>query len=154
MKPRRILFPTDFSPASKAAELTACQLAGEFQAELHVVHVLSDFFQMLPKSALTLIVPEQILKQVRTAAEESLTEVPPFTGKETHPIKRAVLEGTVHQALSSYAREHLIDLIVIGTHGRSGLSHALIGSVAEKVSQYAPCAVLLVPSRSTEAPAP
>lgn len=59
-------------------------------------------------------------------------------------VKATVDAGAPHATIIRYARDHDIDLIVLATHGRSGLSHALIGSVAEKVVQMAPCLVLTV----------
>ena len=144
MNIQRILFPTDFSELSKAAEKCACDLADQFGAELHVLHVLSDFFLMMPQTAAAVMVPPKVLEDVINSAEEEIQKIPPTAWASGKPVVRVVQIGSTYDTIVQYAKEHAIGLIVIGTHGRTGLPHVLLGSVAERVVQHAPCSVLTV----------
>ena len=146
MNVQRILFPTDFSELSKAAEKTACDLADEFGAELHVLHVLSDFFLMMPQTAVAVMVPPKVLEDVINSAEEEIQKIPPPTWASGKKVVRVVRIGSTFDTIVQYAKDNAIDLIVLGTHGRTGLSHVLLGSVAERVVQHAHCSVLTVRS--------
>ena len=154
MHVQRILFPTDFSDHSKAAEKSACDLAEQFGAELHVLHVLHDLFLTMPMTAAALLVPPQSLENEINYAEEAIQMVPPTVWASGKRVVRVVRVGTVFDTIVRYAQETAIDLIVIGTHGRTGLSHVLLGSIAERVVQHAPCSVLTVrperPGKITE----
>lgn len=155
MKFQKILFPTDFSDSSKSAENCACELAKQFHAELHVLHVLQDFLLSVPQTAAALLIPPAILEDIVNSAEAEIQKVPSSASVGDLKIVRAVRIGSTCDAIVQYAQEHAIDLIVIGTHGRTGLRHMLLGSVAERVVQHAKCAVLTVrpdelpPDRST-----
>ena len=144
MNVQRILFPTDFSDHSKAAEKSACDLADQFGAELHVLHVLHDPLLTMPMTAAALLVPPQSLDNEITYAEEEIQKVPPTVWASGKRVVRAVRAGTTFDTIVRYAQENAIDLIVIGTHGRTGLPHVLLGSIAERVVQHAPCSVLTV----------
>ncbi len=144
MKIKRILFPTDFSELGKAAEKWACQLADQFGAQLHVLHVLHDLFLIMPPAAVSVMVPPKLLEDVVTSAEEEIQKIPPPVWASGKPIVRAMRVGSIYDTIVQYAHEHAIDLIVIGTHGRTGLPHVLLGSVAERVVQHAGCSVLTV----------
>lgn len=153
MKVRRILFPTDFSELSKAAESSACELSDQFGAELHVLHVLHDLFLSMPQTAAALLIPPNALEDLVTSAEAEVQKVPPAAWAASKKVIRAVRIGSVPSTIVQYARENEIDLIVIGTHGRTGLSHVLMGSVAERVVQHADCSVLTVrPERPVKVP--
>ena len=145
MNVRRILFPTDFSDLSKAAEKSACDLADEFGAELHVLHVLHDLFLTMPQTAVALLIPPKILADVISSAEEEIQKIPPIAWASGKKVVRAVQVGSTYDTIVQYAKDNAIDLIVIGTHGRTGLPQVLLGSVAERVVRHAPCAVLTVP---------
>lgn len=134
MRLRHILFPTDFSAASEAARRVADELARETGATLHVIHVVPPVTDpSLPA--------------------EQLTALATDLGKGLR-LTTALLEGRAGPETVRYAREQRIDLIVLGTHGRTGLTRALLGSVAEYVVRLAPCLVLTVPARLfDEAPA-
>ncbi len=149
MNVQRILFPTDFSELGKAAEKSACDLADQFGAELHVLHVLSDFFLIMPQTAAAMLVPPKVLKDVINNAEEEIQKTPPSAWASGKNVVRVVRIGSTFDTIVQYAKDNAIDLIVIGTHGRTGLPHVLLGSVAERVVQHAPCAVLtLRPDRA------
>lgn len=144
MNVQRILFPTDFSEQSQAAEKSACDLADQFRAELHVLHVLHDLFLTMPQTAAALLIPPKALEDVINYAEAEIQKFPPSSWASGKQVVRVVRIGTTHDTIVQYAKENAIDMIVIGTHGRTGLSHVLLGSVAERVVQHAPCSVLTV----------
>ena len=144
MNVQRILFPTDFSGHSQAAEQSACELADQFGAELHVLHVLHDLFLTMPQTAAALLIPPKALDDVINYAEAEIQKVPPAAWANGKKVVRVVRIGTTHDVIVQYAKENAIDLIVIGTHGHTGLRHVLLGSVAERVVQHAPCSVLTV----------
>lgn len=144
MKIQRILFPTDFSELSKDAERCACDFAKLFGADLYVLHVLNDLFLNIPPTAAAVMVPAKILDGIVTSAEEEIQNIPPAGWVSDKNVVRVVRVGATYHTIVQYAAENAIDLIVIGTHGRTGLPHVLLGSVAERVVQHAPCSVLTV----------
>lgn len=144
MNVQRILFPTDFSELSKAAEKSACDLADQFGAELHVLHVLSEFYLTMPLTAAAVLIPPKVVEDVINSAEENIQGIPPMTWASGKKVERVVRIGSTFDTIVQYAKDNAIDLIVVGTHGRTGLLHVLLGSVAERVVQHAPCSVLTV----------
>jgi type IV pilus assembly protein PilB len=129
----RILVPTDFSPFSNAAVRHAGDLAMTFGAQLHLLHVASG------QSA------EPEADRLRHARQQLSQQVAPHLVVELK-VEQAAVVGTPHREICRYAQEHKIDLIVMGTHGRTGLAHLTIGSVAERVLRGAPCPVIVVRS--------
>jgi nucleotide-binding universal stress UspA family protein len=141
---KRILFPTDFSECSKRAQEYACAFADQFQAELHLLHVLQDVGLMLPDPAAGLSLPPNYLIEQKQLAEKTLDALPSAEWARGKRLFRATRMGSPFVEIVSYAKEKEIDLIVIGTHGRSAIMHVLLGSVAEKVVRKAACPVLTV----------
>lgn len=122
---RELLFATDFSPCSDAAVQVARECARRFSARLHILHVLwAGADRTMPP----------LLNKL---ADELGGDVPVVT---------AVESGAPAEQIVRYAVRHGIDLIVVGTHGRTGFTRALLGSVAERVARTAPCPVLTVPA--------
>ena len=140
---KRILLPTDFSTYSATATKYACELATKFDAELHLLHTLETHLSSTPSFGLGLDLPKYITES-KAAAEKALTSVLDPQWSAGRKIVHAVSEGSPKVEIISYARKHDIDLIVLATHGRSGLAHMIIGSVAESVVRTAPCPVLTV----------
>jgi nucleotide-binding universal stress UspA family protein len=140
---QKILLPTDFSNYSAAATAYACELATRFDAELHLLHTLETHLVSTPTFGLGLDLPRYI-SESKTAAEKSLAGVldPQWAAGRT--VIHALVEGSPKVEIIAYARKHNIDLIVLATHGRTGLAHVLMGSVAESVVRTAPCPVLTV----------
>jgi nucleotide-binding universal stress UspA family protein len=128
---REILFPTDFSPASAAAGRTAADLARRFGARLHVLHVVPPVTDPSPAPAALGAAVAELGAGLAVVSE--------------------VASGFPARKIVEYARRKGIDLIVLGTHGRTGFSLALLGSVAEAVVRRAPCRVLTVPAVPAEA---
>ena len=138
---RKILVPTDFSDNSVAALRCARSLAPAFGAEVLVIHVL--LLPLYPFALTTTGIPE-LEKQFRGGAAKRLAE---FVGTETeHGVEsRAILKtGDAFLEIIETAREEEIDLIVIATHGHTGIKHLMLGSIAEKVVRTATCPVLAV----------
>lgn len=123
---RQILFATDFSDASRLAGATAAGLARQFGARLHVLHVVPPVTDPAPA-------PVE-LRAVADALGRGL------------PVVTAITSGLPARQIAGYARKNAIDLVVLGTHGRTGVSRALLGSVAEAVVRRARCRVLTVPA--------
>lgn len=138
----RILAATDFSACSHEALEYAGELAKRFSAELHLLHVADDPNTLLPHSGGT--IPAAALANAAVQTDEALRRAAEFLEQAGRQVHRSVIRGTPFLEIIRYAREHDIDLIVIGTHGRTGLQQAMIGSVAERVVRKAPCPVLVV----------
>jgi universal stress protein A len=143
-----ILVPTDFSNTADAALDYATELAVRFGASIRLVHVFDDPFGAafyLPDVYVTTPpdVRERVLVDLRQRLDDRLLNIAAV------PASSAVLEGTAWQSIVDEARATAASLIVMGTHGRRGLSHALLGSVAERVLRMAPCPVLVVRGGST-----
>lgn len=150
MKIRRILYPTDFSESTKAAAHYACDLADQFGAELHVLHVLHDLTSLMPYTAVTLWAKPEHIAEIVDGAEKILAEIPGAIWSKGKAIVRKVRVGNVADEITTYARQHGIDLIVIGTHGHTGLKHAVLGSIAEKVVRTADCPVMTIRSNAVQ----
>jgi nucleotide-binding universal stress UspA family protein len=133
---QRILVATDFGPAAEAALTYGRALAKNFGATLTVMHVAENFFLRA-----TVADPHALKAAVARRLEERLTAE---DRRALHA--RAVLETSDQpaDAITTYAKQAEIDLIVMGTHGRHGISHLLVGSVAEHVVRTASCPVLTV----------
>jgi nucleotide-binding universal stress UspA family protein len=144
IKLERILVPTDFSECSRLALQYAAAFAVQFGSELHLLHVIDDYFTLAPEAQLMLPDRDQYLRDLQSAAKLELSRL---RSAEAAGVSRVVDSAPVgHPFLEiiRYAGEHSADLVVMGSHGRSGLSHALLGSVAERVVRKAGCPVLTV----------
>lgn len=141
---RRILFPTDFSEPAKQAQHYAIALADKFDSELHLLHVVPQITIPLPEASSSWTLPESDLQQqVEDAQMRLLQEIGP-QWIDRHRAVQAVKIGYVVEEIVQYAKDEEIDLIVLGTHGHTGLTHLLMGSTAEKVVRLATCPVLTV----------
>jgi len=141
----RILVPTDFSEFSRPALDYACAIAARFQSELHVLHVTPDPAMIVPEAAAFSVESMQAQAEAQTKeAQQQLADLPGGGWDNGRPIIREVRTGAAFLEILEYAKTQSIDLIVIGTHGRTGLMHVLMGSVAEKVVRKSPCPVLTV----------
>jgi nucleotide-binding universal stress UspA family protein len=141
---KRILAPVDFSDYSMDALRAAVELAGDVGAEVHVVYVVAPYYSILELQSNELARETSMLEQ----GEEELARIHKDQLGGSNKIKTAVMVGPPVQRLIEYAKEQSIDLIVLGTHGRTGAEYLLIGSVAEKVARLAPCSVLVFRRRA------
>lgn len=138
----KVLLPTDLSEYAAGAVPYAVEFARSFGAALHLLSVV-DAHWVGP--VVNVEFPGQVedtLQFHRQAAERGLRSLADELSGVA--VRTEVLIGAPHVEIVRYARREEIDLIVLATHGRTGLAHALIGSVAEKVVQMAPCPVLTV----------
>lgn len=140
---QRILLPTDFSDYSGAATKYAWELAVRFEAEIHVLHALENHLSSTPSFAMGLDLPG-FVSESGEAAKKKLTDLVDAKLAGCRKVIHAVTEGSPKTEIVRYARDKNIDLIVLTTHGRTGLSHIMMGSVAENVVRAAPCPVLTV----------
>lgn len=144
----RILVPTDFSGCSAEAIRMAAGFVELFGAELHILHVLETHAVSTPVFAGGLAL-SQWISESRPAAEAQLAKSVSPAWESGRRVVRAIAEGAAYLEILRYAKQHDVDLIVVGTHGRTGLQHALMGSVAERLVRKANCPVLTVgPGRS------
>jgi nucleotide-binding universal stress UspA family protein len=132
-----ILHPTDFSQRSKNAFAVACALARDYRARMIVLHVKPP---MMKGGEVIALITDPAERQQELMGElESLQPSDPST-----PVERVLKEGTAAHEIVQTAKEKGCDVIVMGTHGRSGLGRLLMGSVAESVLRTAPCPVFMI----------
>lgn len=138
-----VLVPTDFSDCANSALEYAIAFGLKFGSRITLLHVLQDPVAMFPEAAIAYPLPGNYLQELQESAEEGLSKImqkiPSDVGAEA-----AVRHGSAFVEIVRFAKESTCDMIVIGTHGRTGLAHALLGSVAEKVVRKASCPVLTV----------
>jgi nucleotide-binding universal stress UspA family protein len=145
---RTILAPTDFSKHAEAALRYACGLAERFGARLHLLHVLSDIAPVGPDPMLAVVLPPEYYVESEQASHEALkTLLQPDWGRPGS-VETAVRWGAPAAEIVAFAASQAVDLIVIATHGRTGLSHVFLGSVAERIVREAPCPVLTIRDRA------
>ena len=141
MQIRKILVPYDFSQHSEHALDWAIEVAEKWQARLELMHVV----HILPHAvALSQDVYARVEQNQLATAQESLEAIRAKKTEGTAVLLDCqVRRGMPSQAICDEAKAQKTDLIVMGSHGRTGLSHVLVGSVAEWVTRYAPCPVLV-----------
>ena len=139
---KTILVPSDFSECSDEALLYGLELARRFGARLHLLHVVQDPATQ-PWAAEGFALPLfDVVEEWQKQAERKLHAAVPDADRDRVTVASVV--ATPYAAILAYAAAHEVDLIVMGTHGRSGVSHMLLGSIAERVVRRAPCPVLTV----------
>ncbi|MCB9708398.1 MAG: universal stress protein [Myxococcales bacterium] len=142
----RILTPLDFSDASNHAFAYAVELASKLKAEIHAAHVYQLPVYTFTEGAVT-AGPEVVTKIV-DASTDALNKIADQYKGSGVVIHTHVLEGAPHDSILETAKKLGIDLIVMGTHGRSGLTRFLLGSVAERVVRASPIPVLTIRSEN------
>jgi nucleotide-binding universal stress UspA family protein len=142
---KNVLVATDFSKCSEVALNYGRALARQFGARLHVMHAVEPIpVDAISAGGFATAIPElqaNLESAERAQLEELLTEDDRRTLRATTVLASF---ATPAPAIVGYAETEQVDLIVVGTHGRRGFSHLLMGSVAEKVVRTAPCPVLTV----------
>ena len=141
MLPKNILVPTDLSEGAEQALDYACELARTLGAKIHLLNVIGVPALGVPELGVALTA--SMIDELVTGNQEAIERL-----ARTHcPAQRGhvmVRTGDARDVINQTAKELGVDLIVMGTHGRRGISRALLGSVAENVVRTAPCAVLTV----------
>ncbi len=141
---RSILAPTDFSEHSHVSLRYAVGLAEKFGATLHLLHVLPDMIPPSPDVMLSPAMPPEYYTESEEASKEALARtLDPAWGTPPQVVTNTRW-GEPVDGIVTYANEQAIELIVVATHGRHGLSHALLGSAAERIIREAPCPVLSI----------
>jgi len=140
----KILHPTDFSEPSKHALDYAVGFAEKFGAKIYIVHVIEEiassmYFDMLKTPPLA-----QLMQDIERQAEKAMANLLTAEVRERIETEYLIRRGAAFLEVVRCADEVDADLIVCGTHGRTGLKHALFGSVAEKIIRKASCPVLSV----------
>jgi len=142
----KILVASDFSDHAAHALSYAAALSQKFEAPLVIVHVYSS--PVIPVPDGYVIVSASELADLRARLQEGIDkEKQRAIGLGAISVETVLAEGTPWEQIATTARDQGCDLIVMGTHGRTGLSHLILGSVAEKVVRKADCAVLTVGPR-------
>jgi nucleotide-binding universal stress UspA family protein len=141
----RILVPTDFSELSKVALEFGQELAVRCGASLHVLHVIDDPLAIgaIPSEVYVPDVPS-LRAELVTDAEAKLANLVPDRVRDVLKVTTEVKCGHAAPVICESAATTPCDLIVMGTHGRTGIAHLFLGSVAEKVVRTAPCPVLTI----------
>jgi nucleotide-binding universal stress UspA family protein len=141
----RILVPTDFSETADVALCYAKQLATKMGASLHLLHVFTDPYAVAACAAeVYAAVPAEARERALDEARQRLLERLDIIEEQQFRATRGMLRGLTAPQIVAYAANQDIDLIVMGTHGRRGVAHLLLGSVAEHVVRIATCPVLTV----------
>ena len=140
---RNILVATDFSEPSGVALAYGRDLARNYKAQLHLLHVVEDVMTRYSPEVGVLLpsIQEDLEKAARRELEARLTE---DDRRQLHAVAVIDTGANIAEVIRNYAKDHAIDLIVTGTHGRGAVKHFLMGSVAERVVRTAPCPVLTV----------
>jgi nucleotide-binding universal stress UspA family protein len=146
MKIRRVLIPLDLSEASLQALDYAIDLAKAFRPEFIVLFVIQPV-QLLEADSATYTVPAlSVFEEQRRQARGELAAVVARAKKRGVRVRSVIEEGSPYGVILDAAKSRKADLIVMSTHGRTGASRVLLGSVAEMVLRHAPCPVLTVRS--------
>lgn len=144
IKIAKILHPTDFSEPSKLALEYAAALAKKFDAELEILHIMFDETQVV-SFYLPQVTMQSLSADIETGSEKQLTEfIESQSSLKGVKYTKQLIKGTPFIEINKRAEQIGADMIVLGTHGRTGLDHVLFGSTAEKVVRKAPCPVFTV----------
>jgi nucleotide-binding universal stress UspA family protein len=142
---RKILCPTDFSESSEVGLEAAVSLAAKLGSTLEFVHVIQPpIYVGWEDSPAGLAASAQVLEQSREHAKQQLGLTAEKYARRGVAITTQLLEGSPHQEISELSKQ--VDLVVMSTHGRTGLPHLFLGSVAERVVRTASCPVMTVPA--------
>lgn len=149
-KIKNIVVPTDLSRHSISAFDYAASLAEQFSATIHLVHILDKIPPLIAVNSLK-ISEEELMQSLEDGAIEKLEETTTNLRRSTTAtVVSAIRKGVDYEEIISYATELNAELIVIATHGRTGVLHTLLGSVAEKIIRFSKIPVLVTTPAETE----
>ena len=134
-----ILLPTDGSPAAAAAREHAFDLAERYTATVHVLYVIDGAMYASLEAG-----SDVVLDSLQKEGERAIETIEEMGDERGVPIRTEIAHGSPHGQILEYVTDHDIDLIVMGTHGRTGLNRYLLGSVTERVVRSADVPVLTV----------
>ncbi|HKF03668.1 MAG TPA: universal stress protein [Candidatus Sulfotelmatobacter sp.] len=139
---KKVVFATDFSPTSEAAFPYAAAICRRFGSTLHMVHVISEAGLLMMSGGVDYVSMSTIYEDAQNEAKERLDQISEHIEGVSH--RNYVRYGQVWKNLAAIVAENEVDLLVVGTHGRTGLGKLLLGSVAENILRHAQCPVLTV----------
>jgi len=145
---KKILCPVDFSEFTGEIIQYAHDIAKKYGAELHVLHVIPNLTYYTPYESF--LTPENLIaveKGIQDEVERDFTKALKHVDVK---VAKVVRTGVAFVEIIDYAKSESIDLIVMGTHGRSAIEHILIGNVAEKVVRKSPCPVMTIRPKGKE----
>lgn len=146
--PKTILFPTDLSEPSEAAIPFVQEWARRFDAVVHLLHVL-DLGMLLTDFSWADYTPRELEEERKARVESELKVLAKRLQLGDGQCTLEAVHGVAYEEIVRYAEDRGIDLIIMATHGRTGLSHLLLGSTTERVVRMAGCPVLTVRADST-----
>lgn len=144
---RRILFASDFSKASAKAFATAVTLAKANRATVTILHVIVPFVPFTSEDAIRGDTLEQLSIETRRWSQRQLAKLTAKAKKTGIRAVGLIVDGDPVRQIVRAARSKRADLVVVGTHGRTGLTKFFVGSVAQRVVATAPCSVVVVRGR-------
>lgn len=149
---KKIVLTTDLSSNADAASEYAVELAKKFGASIYLVHVFeSDIYYAGTMESAAMNDPAEFFKHARDKRQLALKEAARTLAAATGlPVNDVFREGHAANEIVTFAKDENADCIVIATHGRSGLSHLIFGSVAEKVVRMSSCPVLSVRPKNVQ----
>jgi nucleotide-binding universal stress UspA family protein len=142
---RKILVPTDFSADARRAQDLALELARPLGASVVLLHVY-QFPAYLFFDGSTYVPPPKVAAQIASDVDAALAAAKDAASSAGVPVETASVQGSPYEDIARYAQDNMVDLIVMGTHGRRGWRRLVAGSVAEHVVRSAHIPVLTVPS--------
>ena len=140
---KKILFPTDFSVASDYALSYAVSMAKRFKAEIFLIHVVDTSYD-ISGFYIPHISVEKLIQEMEISAEAQLKKVGGKISRSVKAYKSAVKSGIPYKEIIKFAKNKGIDMIIMGTHGKSGTDHFFFGSTTERVMKQADCPVLTI----------
>jgi nucleotide-binding universal stress UspA family protein len=149
MELKKILVPTDFSDHSDQALRWGASLAEKYGAQMLLLHVIPPAIEEVSTQGSA---SEEIIMPLETRVEAQLFEIARTNLHDNIPVEVKIAVGKPAEELLRVARQEAVDLIVMGTHGHTGLAHALLGSTAETVLRTAPCPVFTVRANAENTP--
>lgn len=151
IKLQHVLVATDFSEPSATALEYGRTLARTFGATLHIVHVVENVFMRTAAGEFGISEAGTVMQSLEDAARKQLEEVVREDDRRELGAQAVIINANnAASGIVDYAKDHEVGMIVIGTHGRGGLSKLLMGSVAERIIRTAPCPVLTVHQHERE----
>lgn len=141
---KQIAYCTDFSDLANQAFFTAQDLASRYKANLHIVHVMATFSLPMDESFVSIEQDITFFEKASQAARASVEEHYVSKLDKSQPHFVHLLSGYPATEIVDLARKENIDLIVMGSHGLTGVAHVVFGSTADRVVRRAPCSVLTV----------
>jgi len=144
---RRVLFGTDFSPASRPAFRRAVALARQSRGRLLIVHVVPSGMPLGAEGYVTPRMYQEMETAIRQSAQKQLDRLVAQAQKAGVAARGLLLTGAAPEAIALTARKERSDVVIVGTHGRTGLDRLLAGSVASRIVGTAPCPVMTVRPR-------